>query len=133
MRVAEYGVQGDDRAELSVFYFGPGQGGAVEDNVQRWLGQITQPDGSDTTKSAQRSETEVNGIAVARVEAHGTYSGGMAMPGMPSAEPTPNAILLGAIASGKEGPVFFKLVGPAEAIERARPGFDALIASLEAN
>jgi pyruvate/2-oxoglutarate dehydrogenase complex dihydrolipoamide acyltransferase (E2) component len=131
MRAAEYGVQGDESAELSVFYFGPGQGGAIEDNIKRWLGQITQPDGSDTAKSARRSESEVNGIAVARVEAHGTYSGGMAMPGMPAAEATPNAIMLGAIATGKEGPVFFKLVGPAEAVERARPAFDALTASLQ--
>ena len=30
MRAAEYGVQGDPQAELTVFYFGPDQGGSVE-------------------------------------------------------------------------------------------------------
>ena len=132
MRAAEYGVDGDAQTELSVFYFGAGQGGAVDANVTRWLGQMTQPDGSDTAKQAKRDETKVNGIAVATVEAHGTFSGGMAMPGAPSSGPIPNAIMLGAIATGPQGPVFFKLVGPAEAVEKARPAFDALVASLHA-
>jgi hypothetical protein len=130
MRAAEYGVQGDAQSELSVFYFGPGQGGAVDANVTRWLGQIKQPDGSDTAAQAKRDETKVNGIDVATVEAHGTYAGGMAMPGMPQSEPIANAIMLGAIATGPQGPVFFKLVGPAEAVERARGAFTAMINSL---
>lgn len=130
MRAAEYGVQGDAQSELSVFYFGPGQGGAVDANVTRWLGQMKQADGSDTAAQAKRDETKVNGIEVATVEAHGTYSGGMAMPGMPQSEPIANAIMLGAIATGPQGPVFFKLVGPAEAVERARAAFTAMISSL---
>jgi hypothetical protein len=54
----------------------------------------------------------------------------MAMPGMPTAEPLPDAMLLGAIAQGPSGPVFFKLIGPRASVEQARPAFDALIASL---
>jgi hypothetical protein len=130
MRAAEYGIEGDAQAELTVFYFGEGQGGAVEANVTRWLGQMTQPDGSDTAKQAKRDETKVNGIAVSTVEAHGTFTGGMGMAAAASSGPIPNAIMLGAIASGPAGPVFFKLVGPAEAVDRARPAFDALVASL---
>jgi hypothetical protein len=132
MRAAEYGVEGDAQAELSVFYFGAGQGGDVEANITRWLGQITQADGSDTAKKAKRDQRTANGINVAIVEAQGAYSGGMAMPGMAAAGPIDDALLLGAIATGKEGPVFFKLVGPSAAVERARPAFDALIASLHA-
>ena len=132
MRAAEYGVEGDAQAELTVFYFGPGQGGAIEANVTRWLGQMTQPDGSDTAKQAKREETKVNGITVATVEAHGTFSGGMAMPGAPASNPIPNAIMLGAIATGPQGPVFFKLVGPAETIDRARDAFNAMVQSLHA-
>ena len=132
MRAAEYGVEGDAQTELTVFYFGPGQGGAIEANLTRWLGQMTQPDGSDTAKQAKREETKVNGIAVATVEAHGTFSGGMAMPGAPASNPIPNAIMLGAIATGPQGPVFFKLVGPAEAVDRARDAFNAMVQSLHA-
>ncbi|HEX6240397.1 MAG TPA: hypothetical protein VFZ61_05870 [Polyangiales bacterium] len=130
MRAAEYGVEGDPTAELSVFYFGAGQGGAVDANITRWLGQLSQPDGSDTSKVAKRSERTVGALKVTLVEATGTFSGGMAMPGAPAAEPQTGAMMLGAIAEGGEGPVFFKLVGKREAIESARAAFDALIGSL---
>jgi hypothetical protein len=129
MRVAEYGVDGDESAELAVFYFGADQGGSIENNMSRWIAQFKQPDGSQT--QAKRSERSVNGMNVALVEASGTYSGGMAMPGMPSRGEQANAGLLGAIAQGPSGgPVFFKLVGSRGGIDQARPGFDALISSI---
>jgi hypothetical protein len=130
MRAAEYGLASDPQAELSVFYFGPGQGGAVDANITRWLGQLTQPDGSDTSKLAKRSERKVGSVSVSLIEATGTFSGGMAMPGAPAAESTPDALLLGAIAEGGQGPVFFKLVGKRAGVEAARGAFDALIGSL---
>jgi hypothetical protein len=130
MRAAEYGLAGDPQGELSVFYFGPGQGGAVDANITRWLGQLAQPDGSDTAKLAKRSERKVGGLTVTLIEATGTFSGGMAMPGAPAPEPQTGAMLLGAIAEGGEGPVFFKLIGKRDAVEGARAAFDALIGSL---
>jgi hypothetical protein len=130
MRAAEYGVSGDTQAELTVFYFGPDQGGSVDANVTRWLGQLTQADGSDTKAKAKRSTRDVGGISVTLVEASGQYAGGMGMPGAPAAEPIADAMLLGAIASGPQGPVFFKLVGPRASVEGARAAFDALLGSL---
>jgi hypothetical protein len=130
MRAAEYGVSGDDRAELAVFYFGPDQGGSVESNVSRWLGQITQPDGTASASKAKRSTREVGGITVALVEVAGNYTGGMAMPGAPAPVPQADALLLGAIASGPSGPVFFKFVGARAVIERSRAAFDQMIGSL---
>ena len=128
MRAAEYGVDGDAATELIVSYFGADQGGTVEANMTRWLGQFTQPDGSET--KAQRSERTVHGTKVSIVEVHGTYSGGMAMPGAPPKTAQEDAMLLGAIANGPSGPVFFKLIGARATVERARGAFDALIASL---
>jgi hypothetical protein len=130
MRAAEYGVAGDDLAELTVFYFGEGQGGAVEPNIARWIGQFSQPDGSDTAKLAKRREIEVKGMKVSTIEAKGTYSGGMGVPGMPAGAGQTDAMLLGAIASGPKGPVFFKLTGARKTLEAARPAFDKLIKSL---
>jgi hypothetical protein len=130
MRAAEYGVPGDDLAELTVFYFGEGQGGAIEPNIARWIGQFSQPDGSDTAKLAKRREIQVKGMKVSIVEAKGTYSGGMGMPGMPAGAGQTDAMLLGAIAGGPKGPVFFKLTGARKTLERARPAFDKLIKSL---
>jgi hypothetical protein len=130
MRAAEYGIEGEPRAELSVFYFGPDQGGTVEANVSRWLKQFTQRDGSDTATKSKREELKVGELSVAIVEATGDYAGGMGMPGMPAPTPLPDAMLLGAIASGPKGPVFFKLVGPAPAVSAARGAFRGLLESL---
>lgn len=131
MRAAEYGLADDAQAELTVFYFGPDQGGTVDANVTRWLGQLTQSDGKDTASLAKREKREVAGVNVTVVEARGRFSGGMAMPGAPPGAEIPDALLLGAIAEGPEGPVFFKLVGPRAAVESARGAFDALIGSLK--
>jgi hypothetical protein len=130
MRVAEYGLSGDDKLELAVFYFGPDQGGSVDANVTRWLGQITQPDGSDTASKAKRTTRDVGGVSVSVLEVSGTFSGGMMMPGAPAAEPMPNATMLAAIASGPSGPIFFKMTGPSQAVEHSRAAFDQMIGSL---
>jgi hypothetical protein len=130
MRAAEYGVTGDERAELTVFYFGPDEGGSVEANMTRWLGQFRQPDGSDSAAKAKRTTRTVGSIPVALVEVAGNYSGGMAPPGAPPPEPQQDAMLLGAVASGPHGPVFFKLVGPAATVERSRAAFEQMISSL---
>jgi hypothetical protein len=128
MRVAEYGLKDAPAAELGVFYFGADQGGSVEANMTRWVGQFTQADGSET--KAKRSERDVNGVKVSLVEASGMFGGGMAMPGAPQPTAQPDAMLLGAIAKGPEGSVFFKLTGPRAALEDARAAFDGLVSSL---
>jgi hypothetical protein len=130
MRAAEYGISGDDRSELTVFYFGPDQGGTVDANITRWLGQITQPDGSPSADRAKRDERNVGGIQVTLLEVAGNYSAGMAMPGAPPQAPIEDALMLGAIAIGPKGPVFFKLVGPRASVEQAREGFRQMIDSL---
>jgi hypothetical protein len=131
MRVAEYGLAGEDKLELTVFYFGADQGGSVDANITRWLGQITQPDGSDTTAKAKRATRKVGDIEVSTLEVSGTFSGGMAMmAGGATPEPMPNAIMLGAIAIGPQGPIFFKMIGPKEAVEHSRAAFDQMLSSL---
>jgi hypothetical protein len=130
MRAAEYFVAGEGgtgTAELTVFHF-QGMGGGVEENVSRWLGQMRKPDGSPGPVDARRERIEVAGMVVHRVEARGTFTGGG--PRMGGGVPVPDALLIGAIAEGPSGPVFFKLVGPAATVERARQAFDHLIGSL---
>ena len=128
MRVAEYGLKSAPLAELGVFYFGADQGGTIEANMTRWVGQFTQADGSET--KAKRSERKVKGIDVSLVEATGMFAGGMGMPGAPQLTAQPDAMLLGAIAKGPQGSVFFKLTGPRAELEQARSAFDGLIDSL---
>ncbi|WNG51324.1 hypothetical protein F0U60_49735 [Archangium minus] len=134
MRVATYRIapaKGDSEgAELAVFYFGAGQGGAVDANVKRWLGQFQKADGTPVTEKDARTKKEtVNGLAVTTVDVKGTYTGGGPMMG-PST-PKPGSRLLGAIVEGPEGPVFFKLTGPERTVASAEKNFRKLLESMK--
>ncbi len=132
MRVVTYQVPAapSDRedAEVGVFFFGEGQGGGVQANIDRWLGQFTPEKGSsgksDPTKTRR---VKSGGFDVTTVSTSGTYSTGM--PGGP-AQPKAGWALYGAIVEGAKGPVFFKMVGPQKTVLRAHAELDELIASL---
>jgi hypothetical protein len=126
MRVATYRVpaaKGAEAGEVAVFFFGPGQGGTVDANVERWSKQF------EGTPAAERSAKRVNGLAVSLVRLAGTYlaPGG---PAMQSQGKKPDYRLLGAIVEAPEGLVFLKLTGPAATVAAAQADFDALVASL---
>jgi hypothetical protein len=129
MRIVTYRIPaatGDgEPGEVGVFFFGKGEGGSVDANVDRWIAQFTPESGS--AKPARRVET-VHGIRVTRVSAEGTFSSGM--PGGPRTAKAHFA-LRGAIAEGPGGNVFFKLTAPRNTAKRAEPRFDALVGSLE--
>ncbi len=61
MRFAEFTLPraaGDfEDAQLVIYFFGKGAGGNVEDNIDRWLSQVQQPDGkpSRVSRSARRA------------------------------------------------------------------------------
>jgi len=127
MRVATYTVpatEGDaEGAECGVFYFGPDQGGLVDANIDRWVGQFEPTDGP------HKSTRDVNGMAVTLVQIGGTYlnpSGPM----MQSMGKKEGFRLLGAIVPAPQGAVFFKMTGPAKTIASAEAEFDALVGSL---
>ena len=126
MRVATYRVPaagGAEPGEVAVFFFGPGQGGSVDANVERWSSQF------EGSPRAERSEKRVSGLGVTLVRIAGTYlaPGG---PMMQSQGARPDYRLLGAIVEAPGGLVFFKLTGPAPTIAAAQAAFDALVASL---
>lgn len=128
MRVATYTVpaaEGDGEAgECAVFYFGGGQGGDIEMNIQRWGSQF------ENAGEAEKTSSQVKGMNVTRVEIAGTYlaPGG---PMMESQGKKENFRLLGAIVEGPEGTVFFKFTGPANTIDAAKGAFDAMIGSIQ--
>ena len=73
MRVGEFAVPGvNGSAELVVYYFG-GTGGSVDANIQRWLGQMQQPDGKPTSEVAKRETKTINGLDVSLLDVSGTY------------------------------------------------------------
>ena len=131
MRKAQFSLpkaEGDSEdAELVAFYFGQGQGGSVEANIDRWIGQISQPDGSSSKEKAKTSSREVAGKKITLVDVSGTYSNTM----MGNASPRPGYRMLAAVIETGEGPWFFKLVGPEKTVSKWSGSFDQFINSLK--
>ena len=129
MRSAEYSVPhtGSDteNAECFVITFGPGQGGTVDENIERWVKQL-----EPASSAVEKSKRTVNGMNVTRVEVAGTYTP-MAMPGMPSGGgPRQGWRLVGDIVEAPSGLWFFKMTGPDATVRAAGKELDGLIDSL---
>jgi hypothetical protein len=130
MRKASYEVprvSGDSEdGELAVFYFGPGQGGSLDANVDRWVKQFTGISANDV----KRADREANGLRQHTVEIqHGTFDAGqMAMGG--SKGPKSDYALEGAIVETPSGAYFFKMTGPAKTVLAARAPFLQLLDSV---
>ena len=133
MRLATYTIPpatGDQgTAECGVYYFGPGQGGSVEANMDRWIGQFQQPGGKSSKDAAKRGQRTVHGLKVTTVDVSGAYTG-MGGPMVQSGAPMPGYRLLGAIVEGPQGSVFFKFTGPAKTVAQNQPAFEKMVASL---
>lgn len=133
MRAATYMVPaaaGDSEgAECAVFFFGPGQGGSVQANIDRWIGQFEQPDGRPSAQLAKQNQETINGIPVTTIDLTGTYAGGGPMMGSSGGKKA-GYRLLGAIVEGPQGVVFFKMTGPAATVAAAQQEFQAMLKSL---
>jgi hypothetical protein len=126
-------VAGDpEDAELAVFYFGAGQGGSVEANLQRWYGQFTQPDSSASAEKAKTLHEVVDGMNLTIVDVSGTYVGSM-MPGMQEEQNKPNFRMLAAVLETPQGPYFFKLVGPEKTVAYWANSFSEFVKSAKKN
>ncbi|MFO8004245.1 hypothetical protein [Thioalkalivibrio sp.] len=133
MRVATYYTEtaegGSDPGEVAVFYFGPGEGGTVEANVDRWFQQFDQEDGRPSSEVAERETMDVDGIPVTLVRVSGTYNAA-AGPMAPRADLRPGYRLIGAIAEGPQGAVFFKFTGPEATVEQEESRFMSMVESI---
>lgn len=121
MRVAQYKlpkVEGDkDDGSLVLYYFGSNQGGTPQANIDRWIGQMQQPDGSSSKEKAKTETMTVNGLKVTTVDVAGTYTAEMA-PGSGSFHNDDNYRLRAAVIETPKGNYFVKLAGPAKTIAR---------------
>jgi hypothetical protein len=132
MRAATYSIDpvaGDQGVtECVVNYFGPGQGGGVDANIERWKGQLQGADGKPAP--AVVGKRTVRGIPIVVVDSSGAYTG-MGGPMAASSKPVPGYRLLGAIVEGPGGSLFIKLTGPAKTIAAQQKNFDQLLASIQ--
>ena len=132
MRKAQYTlprVEADpEDAKMAVFFF-EGQGGSVQANIDRWIGQFSKADGSPATDAARVSKKESHGIPLTIVDVSGTYKESMGP--MTAMTPKPNFRMLAAVAETGSGPWFFKLTGPAKTLAKWESSFHAFLDTIE--
>jgi hypothetical protein len=122
MRVAEWTLPapsktGED-ATLTLYFFGAAMGGNAQANIDRWVGQMAQPDGKPSKDVAKISmQTNPNGLKTTTVDVSGTYV----------AEVTPGSAehfnkagwrQIAVLVETPGGPYFVKAVGPSDAIAK---------------
>src|SRR5436190_9050770 len=133
MRAATYTVaaaSGDrEPGECAVFFFGRGQGGSVQDNIDRWRSQMQGPDGKPA--AAKIDKQQARGLTFTRVDSSGGYTG-MGGPTAPSSRALPDYRLLGAVIEGPGGNnVFVKFTGPSGTVTANAKQFEQLLASFQ--
>ena len=134
MRVAQYKLpkaEGDkEEGTLVLYYFGSNQGGAPQANIDRWIGQIQQPDGSASKDKAKTDSLTINGLKVTTVDLTGTYTAEMT-PGSGSFHNSENYRLRAAVIETPKGNYFVKLAGPAKTIARWEQAYTDYLKSFE--
>jgi hypothetical protein len=133
MRAATYLVPaapGDkDAGECAVFFFGRGQGGSVQDNIDRWRGQIVGADGKPA--AAKIDKRQARGLAITLVDSSGGYTG-MGGPMAGNTRAVSGYRLLGAVVEGPGGNnIFVKFTGPAKTVAANQKQFEGLLASFQ--
>lgn len=134
MRKAQYripGSEGSADGEMAVFVF-PGTGGSAQANIDRWISQIKQPDGSDSKEKSEIKNLAINNLPVTIMYVTGTYlkSSSQMMMGGPKEE-LPEYAMLAAIVETSKDPWFFKMVGPQKTVDHWRPEFDKFVSSFK--
>jgi len=133
MRVSQYqlpAAEGDaEAASLVVYYFGSGQGGSVDANLERWIGQMQTPGGSK--EKAKTETTTVNGMKVTLLDVSGDYAGGDMAGGGAAAQNKPNFRMRAGVIETPKGAYFIKLVGPQKTVNRWDQGFQEFVKSAE--
>ena len=134
MRIAQYRlpkVAGDtEDASLVLYYFGQGQGGSTAANIERWVGQIQQADGSSSKTRAKEESLEAHGLKVTTVDVSGTYVAETA-PGSGTFLNKPGYRLRAAVVETPKGSYFVKLVGPEKTVAQWNESFLSYLRSFE--
>lgn len=131
MRAATYQVPmaaGDHgKTECVVYFFGQGQGGPVDANMERWNSQFLADSGK--TAPARISKRVVHGLAVTTINITGAYTG---LAGPEGQSPSVAGYrLLGAIIDNPGGNLFLKFTGPVRTVTANQAAFEKLLGSFE--
>jgi hypothetical protein len=125
-RTLQYSVPGSgdstEAAELIIGQF-IGDGGSVQQNVDRWVSQFRTADGKPVTP--KREDKTVGDLQLTLVELKGSYSG------MASSGPKEGTVQLVAMIVAPGRNVVVRLVGPEKTVEAQRADWDKLVAGIK--
>jgi len=111
-----------------------GAGGEVEANINRWIGQFAQADGSETKNQVPEAQrkTSVAGLDVSWVDLSGTYHDNPSPfdPNSKTVDREAYHMLAAIIVSPKLGNYFIKLYGPKQTVADHADEFHKMIAGL---
>jgi hypothetical protein len=130
MRLAQYTIADKDgivSAEVVVYFFGKGQGGDVNANLDRWKGQFSNPDGAPVYEKVARDSTAAFPITIA--EYRGTYARGIGNGDAATAKPGQS--LIAVIAETPRGTLFFQLFGATAKVSAQREALVAFVKALK--
>src|SRR5262249_43703523 len=96
---------------------GAGQGGNVQANIDRWIGQMQQADGSASKDKARTDNLTVNGLKVSTVDVTGTYTAEMS-PGSGDRHNNANYRLRAAVIETPKRNYFANLTGQTNTIAK---------------
>jgi hypothetical protein len=106
-------------------------GGSIEQNLERWVGQFSQEDGSNTEDHTKQKEEKVNGMKVFLVDITGTYADS-AGPFAGNATQRKGYRMLGAIVETKvAGNYYFKMYGPQATMDEHEKRFLEMVKSVK--
>ncbi len=111
-----------------------GAGGSVQANVDRWFGQFSQADGSDTKDKAATKKLKLAGCQVTIVDIIGTYKDAPAGPfaGGKAVDRPDYRMLAAIVETPDRGNYFLKFYGPGKTVEKYAEGFRTMIEGLVA-
>jgi hypothetical protein len=127
MRLAQWSTGAG--SEIVIFYFGEGQGGSVEANLDRWYGQFQQPDGTPTRERAKVTRSRAGELAITKADVEGTYVAPV-RPGASDRHHQPGYRMIAAVVEGPSGPWFLRFLGPANEVAEGASLFDGFLSGL---
>jgi hypothetical protein len=122
--------QGKTDGFLMLTYFGPGGGGDLDANLERWYGMVEQPDGSSSADKAKPKVIQNGPVQSTWIDLPGTY---LDRPAPMSDEVTkrPHYRMFAAmIDGGKDGPYWLRAWGPDDVMLSHRDGFERFLKSI---
>ena len=127
-RLAQFAVPGSSGdADCVFFYFGPGEGGSVDANIERWQSQFRSADGGQVKPKVER--ITVANMPVTLIELAGDYARSVGM-GPDGGAASPNQIIRVAMVETPQGNLIIQLYGQRETVAPQRAAFDAMVRAL---